>query len=57
MSMGPLVKGMAAGITVGAITYAMTNTSSKQKRKLKRSACKMIGKACSVVDGICCMMK
>jgi len=57
MSAGSFMKGAALGVTVGAITYAVTNTSSKQKRRMKRSATKAMRTFSSVVDGISFMMK
>lgn len=57
MSMGTFIKGMTLGVTVGALTYAVTSTSSKQKRRMKRTANKAIKTVGSVIDGITCMMK
>ncbi len=55
--MNSIVKGMAIGVTVGAITYAVTATSSKQKRKMKRTAGKAIKAVSSAIDGISTMMR
>ena len=56
MNVGPFMKGAAIGVTVGAITYAMTSTSSKQKRRMKKTATKAMRTFGSVVDGISYIM-
>ena len=57
MNMGSFVKGMGVGVTMGAITYAVTNTSSKQKKRMKRSANRAIRTVANVMDGISFMVK
>lgn len=55
--MNSIVKSMALGVTVGAITYAVTSTSGKQKRKIKSTTGKAIKAIGSAIDGISYMMK
>lgn len=55
--MNPIVKGVTLGVTVGAIAYAMTNTSSKNRRRMKRTAGRAMKAVGSVIDGISFMMK
>ena len=55
--MGPFIKGMSIGVTVGAITYAMTTTSSNQKKRMKKNANKAVKIVGSVLDGISFMTK
>lgn len=57
MNMCSLIKGMAIGVTVGAITYAVTSTSSKQKKRMKRTAGKALRALGSAIDGAYCLMK
>lgn len=55
--MNSIVKSMALGVTVGAVTYAVTSKSSKQKRKMKHTAGKAIKAIGSAIDGISYMLK
>ncbi|MFA5657949.1 MAG: hypothetical protein WC900_01540 [Oscillospiraceae bacterium] len=55
--MNPIIKGVTLGVTVGAIAYAMSNTSSKSRRRMKRTAGKAMKAVGSVVDGISFMMR
>jgi len=57
MSGSQLIKGAAIGVTVGAITYAMTGTSSKQKRRMKKTATRAMKSFGSMVEGISYMMR
>lgn len=57
MSGGSFMKGAAIGLTVGAVTYAMSSTSSKQKRRMKRTATKAMRAFGSAVDGISYIMR
>ena len=47
---------MTVGVTVGAITYAVTSTSSN-KRKIRRTATKAMKTVGSVIDSISYMMR
>lgn len=55
--MNSVFKSMALGVTVGAITYAVTSKSGKQKRKMKSTTGKAIKAIGSAIDGISYMMK
>jgi len=55
--MNSIVKSMALGLTVGAVTYAVTSTSGRQKRKMKSTAGKAIKAIGSAIDGISYMVK
>ncbi len=58
MNMGPFVKGMSIGVTVGAITYAMTRTgNSNPTKRMKRTASKALKTMGTIVDKISYMMK
>jgi len=57
MNTGSFMKGAALGVTVGAITYALTNTSSKQRKRMKRTANKAMRSFGTLVDGISFMMR
>lgn len=54
--MNSVVKSMVIAATAGAITYAVTATSPKQKRKLKRTANRAIRAVSSTIDGISSMI-
>lgn len=55
--MSSIVKSMAFGVTVGAITYAVSSTSGKQKRKMKSTTGKAIKAVGSAIDGLSYLMK
>ena len=57
MKMSSVIKGMGVAVTVGATTYAIANTSSRQKKKMKRTVSRVMRKANNLVDGISYMMK
>ncbi len=57
MSMGPFIKGMTLGVTVGAVTYAMTSTSPRQKRKVRRTATRAMKTVGHVLNNVSYMMK
>lgn len=50
------LKGIAMGVTVGAITYAVSSCSCRSKKKMKKNTGKAIKAIGSVVDGISYMM-
>ncbi len=56
MNAGPFIKGMSVGLTVGAITYAMTNVTSRQKKRMKKTANNAMRSFSSVIEGISYMM-
>lgn len=56
MSMSSLVKGIAAGAMAGAVVYAVSNSSSRQRHKVKTNAGKAIKAIGNVVEGISYMM-
>ena len=57
MNINPVVKGITIGATVGAITYAMSNTSHSKKRRMKKNAGRAMKAVGSVIDGISFMMR
>ncbi len=56
MSTSSLAKGISVGLTVGAVTYAIANASSGEKRKLKSRTGKAIRAIGDVMEGISAMM-
>ncbi len=56
MSMSSLVKGIAVGAMTGAVVYAVSNSSSRQRHKVKTNAGKAIKAIGNVVEGISYMM-
>ncbi len=57
MKMSSVIKGMGVAVTVGAATYAVANTSSRQKKKMKKTVSRVMKKANNFVDGISYMMR
>ena len=56
MSMSSLVKGITVGAMAGAVVYAVSNSSSRQRHKVKTNAGKAIKAIGNVVEGISYMM-
>jgi tagatose-1,6-bisphosphate aldolase len=56
MSVKPLVRGVTAGVTVGAVCYVISKSSPKQKRMLKKNTNKALRALNSVVDGFSSMI-
>lgn len=56
MSASSIVKGVVAGAAAGAVVYAVSNSSARQRKKVKSSTGKAIRAIGNVVDGISFMM-
>lgn len=56
MSASSIVKGISIGITAGAIAYAVSNASNKDKKRLKSRTGKAIRAIGDVMDGLSMMM-
>ena len=56
MNLTSAAKGMAMGLTVGAITYAVSNATSHQRKKVKSNAGKALKALGEVASGISAIM-
>lgn len=56
MSAVPFMKGIAIGVTVGAMTYAISNSSTKSRKRMKRNSGKAVRAMGDVIDGISMML-
>ncbi|MGN1132877.1 MAG: hypothetical protein ACI4RN_00305 [Oscillospiraceae bacterium] len=56
MNLNSVLKGISAGVTAGAIVYAVTNASHHEKRVLKSRTGKALHAISSVMDEISTMM-
>lgn len=56
MNTGSLVKGLSAGLATGAIVYAISSASNRDKKMLKTRTGKAIHAISGVMDGISSIM-
>lgn len=56
MNTSSLVKGVSVGLTTGAIVYAISSASKRDKKMLKSRTGKAIHAISGVMDGISSMM-
>lgn len=56
MSASSIVKGISAGLTAGAVVFAISQASSRDKKVLKSRTGKAIRAISDVMDGISSMM-
>lgn len=57
-NMGNMIKGIALGMTVGAVAYLMSADSMKKtRRSIKRSANKAVRTAREIIDEVGSMMR
>lgn len=56
MSASSIVKGISAGITAGAVVFAISQASSRDKKALKSRTGKAIRAISDVMDGISSIM-
>lgn len=54
--MSAVAKGVSMGVAAGVMTYALSNASMHQKKKIKRSTEKAIKAVGDVINGISYMM-
>ncbi len=52
MNISSLVKGIAVGMAMGAVTYAITNASRSQKRHFKSNTVKAVRSVTKMIDGL-----
>ncbi|MGN1114776.1 MAG: hypothetical protein ACI4RC_06625 [Oscillospiraceae bacterium] len=57
MNLNSVMKGVSAGITAGALVYAVANASRHEKRVLKSRTGKALHAISSVMDEISTMME
>ncbi len=57
MKISSIAKGVSVGLTAGAITYAVANATSREKRRLKSNAGRALHAIGDMVEGINMMMK
>ncbi|MGN0594871.1 MAG: hypothetical protein ACI4I6_06900 [Hominimerdicola sp.] len=57
MKMRSLVTGVTMGIAAGTVVYAISGSSSREKRRLKTRTGKALHAMGDVIDGISVMMK
>ncbi len=57
MKVGSIAKGVSVGLAAGAITYAVANATSKEKRRFKSNAGRALHAIGDMVEGINMMMK
>ncbi|MBQ9376154.1 MAG: hypothetical protein IJU04_07475 [Ruminococcus sp.] len=56
MSTSSIIKGVSIGLTAGAIVYAISNSSQRDKNRLKSRTGKAIRAIGDVMDGLSMMM-
>ncbi len=57
MSIGSITKGISIGITAGTIAYAVANSTSREKRRIKSDAGKALHAIGDMIEGFNAMMK
>lgn len=57
MKISSIAKGIAVGMTAGAVAYTVANSSSKEKRKLKSNTARAIRAIGDVMDDLGSMMQ
>ena len=57
MKISSIAKGVSVGLTAGAITYAVANATSREKRRLKSNAGRALHAIGDMVEGINMLMK
>lgn len=57
MKISSIAKGVAVGMTAGAVAYTVANASSREKKKLKGNTARAIKAIGDVMDDISSMMQ
>ncbi|MBP1572507.1 MAG: hypothetical protein IJC65_04875 [Oscillospiraceae bacterium] len=57
MKLSSIAKGVAVGMTAGAVAYTVANSSAKEKRKLKSNTARAIKAIGDVMDDLGSMMQ